>query len=277
VGKVEPEVVAAVPAHKPAKVRSDEAYARIPWVKGVLKDQPTDPARIPVVRDELEEITVVRARSKPIRIDIGRPSVPHGPRRDKMFDTTDEIKFVPTLLGDVEKRRTIDLDAIDDPIFGHYGGPVAAHSSIRRRVLAAGGASALLIVGFLFAADFGRYAQTEGPDVSVAAKTEPQVTLPAVEPPTDVPAAKRISLKTVEKEQPVAEKVEEKESKPAATKSQPERPVEPRTTAKQSATKNDSGKPKSVVGTVKAAAEKKPASAGSKTAGATRPRIVAEQ
>jgi hypothetical protein len=274
--KVEPEVVAAVPAHKPAKVRADDAYARIPWVKGVLKDQPKQPARIAVVRDELEEITVVRARSKPIRIDIDRTAVTHEPRRDKMFETTDEIKFVPTLLDDVEKRRTIDLDAIDDPIFGHYGGPVATHSSIRRRLLAAGGASALLIVAFLFAADLGRYAQTEGPDVSVAAKAEQQVTLPAIEPPTDVSAAKKISLKTVEKEQPVAEKVEEKESKPAATKSQPERPVEPRTTAKQPATKNDSGKPKSVSGTVKLVAEKKPPVAASRTAGATRPRIVAE-
>ena len=274
--KVEPEVVAAIPTHKPAKVRADDAYARIPWVKGVLKDQPKEPARIAVVRDELEEITVVRARSKPIRIDIDRTSVTHGPRRDKMFDTTDEIKFVPTLLDDVEKRRTIDLDAIDDPIFGHYGGPVATHSSIRRRLLAAGGASALLIVAFLFAADLGRYAQTEGPDVSVAAKAEQQVTLPAIEPPTDVSAAKKVSLKTVEKEQPVAEKVEEKESKPAASKSQPERPVEPRTTAKQPATKNDSGKPKSVSGTVKLVAEKKPPVAASRTAGATRPRIVAE-
>lgn len=275
---VEPGVVAAIPARKPARMRSDESYARIPWVKGVLKDQPKEPARAPVVRDELEEITLVRAPSKPIRIDIDRPSVHHGPRRDKMFDMTDEVRFVPTLLGDVEKRRAIDLDAIDDPIFGAYGSPVAARSSLRRRVLAAGGASALLIVGFLFAADLGRHARTESSDVSVAATTEQQASLPAVEPPTDVSSAKKISLKSVEKPQPVAEKNEEKESKPAATKSQPERTVEARTTtAKQPAKKDDSSKKKSVVETVKVAPGKKPASAASKTAGATRPRIVAEQ
>jgi len=268
IGHMRLEDVALIPERKPIKIRSEEAYARIPWVKDVLKAGAEKPiARIP--RDELEEITLVRAR-KPIRIDLDRPTTLHGARRDKMFsfDAPDAVRFVPTLLGDSEKRRTIDLDQ-KDAIFSAYGGQPPVRSRIRRRLLAAGGVSVALIIGFLFADDLGRLPEAASSGDSVAATTS--TTQQSLSPVATLSSAKKKDLKNSEKTDGT------NETKPVVTKDRSSRADEKSPTSASRKSVSDNVKTKSPAAPGKSAADKSPSSVANKPEPGTRPRIVTEQ
>jgi len=246
---------------KPIRIRSEQTYARIPWVKDVLKS--TEPNRIP--RDELEEITLVRAR-KPITIDLDRPTTPYGARRDKMFsfDTPDAVRFVPTLLGNSEKRRTIDLDP-KDAIFSAYDGQPQVPHRIRRRLIAAGSLSVALLIGFLFADDLGRLLEAASSGDTVATTASP--TQQSLSPVATLSSAKKKDLKN-------PNKIEE--SKLVVTKDRAVRADEksPTSAARKSVT--DDVKTKPVVKPAKNAPDKTPPSTGNKPAPGTRPRVVDE-
>ncbi len=265
IGHMRLEDVSVIP-----KIKSEQTYARIPWVKGVLKTPSNKEAiSVPVVRDELEEITLVRAR-KPIRIDLDRPEPSPGVRRDKMFsfDAPDAVRFVPTLLGDSEKRRSIDLDA-KDAIFSSYDGQTTPRTRVRRRLLAAGGVTALLIVGFLFADDLGRYLEAASSGDSVAVKTNPTEATAALK--SSVPSAKKKSANTS------GTMVSEAESKPSVTKERSPGTGTSRLSEKEEVVKTPAtSKKKSTAEPQKSHVDKKPASVPNKTGGTTRPRVVAD-
>lgn len=185
----------------------------------------------PVNLADMEEITIVRAPGRRIKVDLERASVPPKfsslPRVERPIASTREVAFSPTILGSVPERRIAEPSRKDQMFSAYDDSQETSESGRYHSVMLVAGVLALIGL-FLFG--FGsvtRYFQTSTVADSVASsETIPESSSPmGTEVPTAVvlPAkqsAARDSAKPVEetlramKTKPVAETASNKDKSP---------------------------------------------------------------
>lgn len=279
------------PTVAPPKIKSDKVQA--------------EPKAIPVVHAEPEEITVVSVRRKPTRIEWEKPATPQNILSDDKFlsQTSDEIEFLPTILGGVNKRRTIGPDR-RDPIFSAYCDQSGGHYAIDyRSIIIGGGGLVALIVLFLVGDVFvSEDVRSASPSDAVVAITIPvQKSLPQAGRTNADSQVKQRALKNFEKPLPEDDVEDVNQVKPLLIK---ERAPLSREISQSSDVKaggqnqtskaatgsrklekipsvsstlvisSDNGKIKSKIEPANKSADKKSASNANRTANSTRPRIV---
>jgi serine/threonine protein kinase len=263
--QAEPEAVVAIP----------------PAPKPVPKPAPkAAPKPMPVHVEEPEEITIVPARSRPIRIDWEQPVAARtfAPRASA------EVLFFPTLLGDAGNRTTVDPG--NSMFSTYYAAPSQTGFPISARSVMIGGGCLALIALFLFGGDLiGKYALTGNPSDSLAAET-----ISAKETPPNAAQTSTVLLPGKKALKNFAEPRAENDdsaTKPLSVKEQPPvSGVRSQTSAGQNAGKtaplvpsklvisSDNGKINRKIEPEKRSTDKTASPISGETAGATRPRIV---
>jgi serine/threonine protein kinase len=283
------EKIALVPARtKPAKVERNQIVASPAAMRRVLGRQA--PARIPAVQVEPEEITLVRAPSRRMTIEWEN-------KRADASSIPDEINFFPTIMRDIEKRKTIGIDS-NDAIFSAYSVASQARVSVPYRSLMIGGGLTVLIALFLFGnGSVGRYIRAWNSSDPLAATTSSAAELPprieqTIAPPPSQVVQTVAALSSKEKELKIFEKplsdsdnddTDAFRSKPVARS--PAFGERPRTRGVQNVAEmpspsstlviySDNGIVKSKTELAKGSIDNKPLSGPNRSDGATRPRIV---
>lgn len=236
-------------------------------------------AGVSVLEPEPEEITAVRAYSKPIKIEWETYKAPQDLYRF-LPSATDEVGFYPTILGEPQKRSTVDSDPLDPMFSAFYVPPQAGFR--RRHSFLIGGGSVALIAAFVLGADFlGIYFGMVESGESLVVETTSSKETPPNTARTDafLPSQKK-PVKTFTK--PLAKDIDDdvrevqvlpaKVSVPASLKrSRPQtEPISPSTLVISS----DNGKVRSRSEPNKRSANESPLSAPKQGANGTRPRIV---
>ncbi len=255
---------------KPTKIEWHQPEDDIPSVADasevLSREQWTE---IPAVQEEPEEITLVTAPSRRIRIEWDRPTGRQdlSPARRFSARTSDEIGFFPTILGDVEERKTIDLDPGDSFLSTYYDSSRAG-SSVPYRSLAIGGGFIALMVLFIFGDDFvGRYLSKGRSADSVAVKTtSAKEALPRAGQPGAVSPPRKKAPKYFQKPQMEDDDSDANRSKPV--------PPKPKASLSALVISSGKGKIRSKIEPPKKSADINPHSVPDKTANLTRPRVV---
>jgi serine/threonine protein kinase len=221
-------------------------------------------------RPEPDEITVVTARRRPIRIDIERPAPKrrHEPERRIIPQATDEIGFSPTLLGSNADNATQSTFTSDGMFLSDYSSILESRPTFARRSATIGGGLILVISLFLFGGRFLRLDVFADRDRQPIAATtiSTQGSLPT--PNTKI-SAKDARTARLPNEKPKAPSNEDKKAKG------PERNEDPTRTTATANPLPPRPKPQQIV-IAGREPTKTPASAPVKTAELTRPRIVAD-
>ncbi len=285
VPKSEPPVSTAIGEPDITSLRAINAAAN---PEAALKVETARPQSASGFQDELEEITLVRPpKGRRIRIDWDRPD----PRRripaQKSSRMSDEIAFVPTILGETRKIKTNDLDPSDAFLSAYYA-PSRAASTVPYRSLAIGGGFIALMALILFGNDSIRtYVQAWGSGEPLAAKTIVTKEIPTPRRTNTASSTKKKPLKYFEK--PRADDEDR-----SASSAEKERPALSKDVSRNPAvrpdTRNQTPKGRTVTANSerlpgeakiklkteakKHSADKKPLSEPGKTAYPGRPRIV---
>lgn len=274
----EPQAITA------ASVEREVAITVPPMPKAVLKE-------IPAARRGPEVITAVSARKAP-RADVRseRPRVPQkrAPAAKALSRASREIAFFPTLLGDAEKRETVDADARGSMFSAYYASPSRRGFAVPYRSLMIGGGFLALVALFLFGGDsLLRNVSTGSAGEPVAAQAAPakETLRPASWTGTASPSKKK-ALKYFEKPQPQDANAAGNRLQPAPAKERNPFSGERRRASaghdfgmspplsSRPVTSPDNGKKGAKTGPEKNSANKKPLSAADKTVYGARPRIV---
>lgn len=231
------------------------------------------------VQTEPDEITLVRPHGRPIYIDIERPAPKkrRAPERRVIPGATSEAAFFPTLLGiDANDFSLADTDKNGDTFLSDYTSTFQPWSGPKRRTTAVAGGVVLLFSLFLFGGRFLRLDVQADRDRQPIAATTASVE-PAPETVQPEARNKRNSDKDVKTNQPaVNDKPESKKKDERNADKSKGNEIVIRNSRPESSHKPSIEKPKpasSIVAGRKLARSTEPAPV--KTAGLTRPRIVA--
>lgn len=137
------------------------------------------------IKFDAEEITLVRAPSKRIRIDwdrvVARPDLATIlPAPSRSYSVAGEIAFVPTILGGASRKEAAEPEQREG-MFASFDGPPRSRLAVHRRSIVIGGGFSLLIGLFLFGNDsVTRYFQRWSSADSATAPATEEASLPPV-------------------------------------------------------------------------------------------------
>ena len=230
------------------------------------------PEHSPALAEE-EEITQVQPEGRRIKIEWEQPAL----------HLSDEIQFVPTILGGRGKSEPVDLDT-GDSMFTSVSG-LTPQFQIPRRSLFVGGGLMLLIALFLFGnVPLRNYFQSAASGETIEAKTI-LPNAPRIGQPSVVSISKKKTQKSTEKPATQANDVDDGRSKPAPAKERSTHASDKQenTTIKAKPLPatlviySENGKTKSkYIAAGSKGTDEKPMSLSDKTANPGRPRIVKE-